>query len=133
MANTDTETLSTTDHNDTQPTSITSNSIINIDINADIDIDINADADIAATCQLPADLDVSSPTTTTHQPHLALPVDDNTLKFNTGIIQSHTATVLPRGWEILVKKRKSGVYKGKFNKYWISPTKEKFNSIKKVR
>lgn len=119
MANTDTETSPTTDHSCTQPAGITKNTIIDIDINAnvDVDVDITTEADIVATCQLPADLDVSPPTTTTHQPHLALPVDADTLKFNTGIIHSRTAIVLPRGWEILVKKRKSGVYKGKFDKY----------------
>ena len=125
MANTDAETLlAVTELSCTQPHVNTINNTDTVTIN-----------DIAVTaCQLPADADVLSPATAAPQPCPAPAADGNTLQFTTGTIQSFdTAMMLLQGWEVLVKKHKSGVHKGKFDKYWISPTKEKFSSIKKVK
>ena len=40
---------------------------------------------------------------------------------------------LPEGWKILSKKRKKGMTKGRMDKYWISPSGIRYNSLIRVK
>ena len=92
----------------------------------DVNFSIDSCSDDVPSLSLPCNLQPSQTTTTTT-------ADDNELEFNSGVInKKNTILLLPKGWEVLVKKHKTGLYKGKLDKYWISPNKQKFNSAKKV-
>lgn len=41
--------------------------------------------------------------------------------------------VLPNDWKLVTKQRKRGVTKGRVDRYWISPSGKKFDSLIRVK